>query len=260
MRRIRSSPPKASVRSPSQRMSRGLPSGLFASLMLLLVAALTPAVSAAAAQASASITDATTGLSDAATVAPVGACGAPSPFRATCLAQVLGVRGSARARPSEAPPAGLTVTGSSGRERGAATPPRRPSQPPVRPSPERRRTSRRPTTSPICRRPRGLARRRDRRCVRRSQCRVRPRNLPRRVRVVALHHRQWVLHQGRRERRDQLPVDGRLRLGARDLARSRRGVRALPELPHHPRGSQQRRTGRTWRRHRPRQPASPEST
>lgn len=76
-------------------MSRGLARGLCASLLLLLIAALTPAVSAASAQASASITDQTTGLSDAATVAPVDACSAPSPFRASCLAQVLGVRGSA---------------------------------------------------------------------------------------------------------------------------------------------------------------------
>src|ERR1700729_3170723 len=95
MRRIRSSPPKASVRSHSQRMSWRLAGGLCASLLLLLAAALTPAVSAASAQASASITDQTTGLSDAATVAPVDACAASSAFHATCLAQVLGVRGSA---------------------------------------------------------------------------------------------------------------------------------------------------------------------
>ena len=122
---------------------------------MLLAGALTPAVSAASAQAPASITDATTGLSDAATVAPVDACAPSSAFRATCLAQVLGVRGSARARPSEAAAAGVPATGSSGRERGAATPPRQPSQPPARPSPGPRRTSRRPTTSRTCRRPRG---------------------------------------------------------------------------------------------------------
>ena len=76
-------------------MSRGLAGGLCASLLLLLAALLTPVVSTASAQASASITDQTTGLSDAATVAPVDACPPPSPFRATCLAQVLRVRGTA---------------------------------------------------------------------------------------------------------------------------------------------------------------------
>ena len=76
-------------------MSRHVAGGLCASILLLLVAALTPAVGAASAQAPGSITDATTGLSDAATVTPIDACASPSPFRATCLAQVLGVRGSA---------------------------------------------------------------------------------------------------------------------------------------------------------------------
>ncbi len=75
-------------------MTRRLAGGLCASLLVLLAAALTPVVNAASAQAPASITDATTGLSDAATVAPVDACPAPSAFRATCLAQVLGVRGT----------------------------------------------------------------------------------------------------------------------------------------------------------------------
>ena len=60
----------------------------------MLVTALFGAVSVASAQAPASITDATTGLSDASTVAPVAACAPATSFRATCLAQILGVRGS----------------------------------------------------------------------------------------------------------------------------------------------------------------------
>jgi hypothetical protein len=76
-------------------MSRHLAGGLCASLLLVLAAALSPAVGAASAdQAPASITDATTGLSDAATIAPADACGAPSPYTATCLAQILQVRRS----------------------------------------------------------------------------------------------------------------------------------------------------------------------
>jgi len=51
-------------------------------------------VSAAAAQAPASITNATTGLSDAGSVAPVAACAPSTSVRATCLAQILGVRGT----------------------------------------------------------------------------------------------------------------------------------------------------------------------
>ncbi len=60
----------------------------------MLATALFGAVSVASAQAPASITDATTGLSDASTVAPVEACAPATSFRATCLAQILGVRGS----------------------------------------------------------------------------------------------------------------------------------------------------------------------
>ena len=76
-------------------MSRHLAGGVFASLLLVLAAAMSPAISAASAdQAPASITDATTGLSDAATVAPANACGAPSAYVATCLAQILQVRRS----------------------------------------------------------------------------------------------------------------------------------------------------------------------
>jgi hypothetical protein len=59
-----------------------------------LLATLFPAVSAASAQAPANITDATTGLSDASAVVPVQACAAATAFRATCLAQILGLRGT----------------------------------------------------------------------------------------------------------------------------------------------------------------------
>ena len=64
---------------------------------MALVAALFPAAAAAqasssGAQASPSITNATTGLSDAGSVAPVAACAPATPVRATCLAQVLSVR------------------------------------------------------------------------------------------------------------------------------------------------------------------------
>ena len=66
----------------------------YTAALLALVAALFPAVSAASAQAPASITDATTGLSDASAVAPVQACESATAFRATCLAQILGLRGT----------------------------------------------------------------------------------------------------------------------------------------------------------------------
>jgi hypothetical protein len=67
---------------------------LFTPVLLTLAGVLFPAVSAAAAQAPASITNATTGLSDATSVAPVAACEPSTTFRATCLAQILGVRGT----------------------------------------------------------------------------------------------------------------------------------------------------------------------
>ena len=67
---------------------------LCAAAFFVLATALFGAVSVASAQAPASITDATTGLSDASTVAPVEACAPATSFRATCLAQILGVRGS----------------------------------------------------------------------------------------------------------------------------------------------------------------------
>ena len=67
---------------------------LYAAAFFVLATALFGAVSVASAQAPASITNATTGLSDASTVAPVDACAPATSFRATCLAQILGVRGS----------------------------------------------------------------------------------------------------------------------------------------------------------------------
>jgi hypothetical protein len=94
MRRIPASFPEAPscLRSYGPRPSRG--ARLYAAAFLVLAASLFGAVSAASAQAPASITDATTGLSDASAVAPVEACAPATSFRATCLAQILGVRGS----------------------------------------------------------------------------------------------------------------------------------------------------------------------
>jgi len=62
--------------------------------VVAFLAVASPVVSIAGAQAPASIINATTGLSDAAGVAPVAACAPPSSERATCLAQILGVRGT----------------------------------------------------------------------------------------------------------------------------------------------------------------------
>jgi hypothetical protein len=69
-------------------------SGLLAPALLTLAALLFPAVSAASTPSTASITNATTGLSDAGSVAPVAACAPSTATRATCLAQILGVRGT----------------------------------------------------------------------------------------------------------------------------------------------------------------------
>jgi Fibronectin type III domain len=63
--------------------------------IVALLGVVLPAVSAAAAQAPASIINATTGLSDAGSVTPFAACEPSTPLRATCLAQILGVRGTA---------------------------------------------------------------------------------------------------------------------------------------------------------------------
>jgi hypothetical protein len=61
---------------------------------MTLAGLLFPAVGAASTPATASITNATTGLSNAASVAPVAACAPSTATRATCLAQILGVRGT----------------------------------------------------------------------------------------------------------------------------------------------------------------------
>jgi hypothetical protein len=94
MRRFPASFLRAPKDSPSRRGRRRAGRALRASALLAFVVALTPAVDAAAAQAPASITDATTGLSDAATVAPVPVCAPSPPGRATCLAQMLVTRGT----------------------------------------------------------------------------------------------------------------------------------------------------------------------
>ncbi len=67
---------------------------LFAGAFLTLAAVLFSTVGVAAAQAPASIINATTGLADAAGVAPVAACEPSTALRATCLAQFLAVRGT----------------------------------------------------------------------------------------------------------------------------------------------------------------------
>jgi len=94
MRRIPASFLRAPEPSRSQRAWRRPTWWLVASALVALLGAFSPAVSAASAQAPASITNATTGLSNAASVAPVAACDPSTSIRATCLAQVLGVRGS----------------------------------------------------------------------------------------------------------------------------------------------------------------------
>jgi hypothetical protein len=94
MRRIPASFPEAHSCSPSHGLRPRAGARLYAAAFVVLATALFGVVSVASAQAPASITDATTGLSDASTVAPVEACAPATSFRATCLAQVLGVRGS----------------------------------------------------------------------------------------------------------------------------------------------------------------------
>ena len=95
MRLIPASFFRAPFLSRSPRTHRRRPTAcLLGSTLLALAGGLSPAVSSASAHASASVTDATTGLSDAATVVPVAACAAASAPNATCLAQALGVRGT----------------------------------------------------------------------------------------------------------------------------------------------------------------------
>ena len=62
--------------------------------LLIVAGALSPAISAADADAPASIINATTGQSNAASVVPIAVCPPSTPVRATCAAQILGVRGS----------------------------------------------------------------------------------------------------------------------------------------------------------------------
>ena len=77
---------------PTRTRRRSPAAWLFGSALLALAGGLSPAVSSASAHASASITDATTGLSDAASVVPLAACAPAASDRATCLAQLLSVR------------------------------------------------------------------------------------------------------------------------------------------------------------------------
>ncbi|HUA05147.1 MAG TPA: hypothetical protein VMB27_14680 [Solirubrobacteraceae bacterium] len=80
-------------RTPRTRRGRAA-AWLYATALLAVAGGLSPAVSSASAQAPASITNATTGLSNAASVTPVAACAAANSSRATCLAQILGLRGT----------------------------------------------------------------------------------------------------------------------------------------------------------------------
>jgi hypothetical protein len=81
---------RAMAAPPTSRLHARLLLGAVA----VVIAALFPAVASATttSQARASITNATTGLSDASSIAPRGACGVPKPGHAACLAQFLAVR------------------------------------------------------------------------------------------------------------------------------------------------------------------------
>ncbi len=94
MTRTPPSPRRACLRSRSRRTLRRPAGWLFGWALLAFAGALSPAISTASAQAPASITNATTGLSNASSLAPVAACAPSTPVRATCLAQILGVRGT----------------------------------------------------------------------------------------------------------------------------------------------------------------------
>jgi len=83
--------PAGFLRAPSLSRRRSA-ACLFGSVVLALAGGLSPAVGSASAQAPPSITDATTGLSDAGSVVPVAACAPAGSDRATCLAQILSVR------------------------------------------------------------------------------------------------------------------------------------------------------------------------
>jgi hypothetical protein len=67
---------------------------LSALALLGVFGALAPVAGATSTGSVASVTDATTGLPDAASVVPLDACGSPTAVRAACLAKVLGVRGT----------------------------------------------------------------------------------------------------------------------------------------------------------------------
>ena len=104
MNRTPPSPRGARLRSRSRRTLRRPAGWLLGWVLLAFAGALSPAISAASAQAPAtqapathapaSITNATTGLSNASSLSPVAACAASTSVRATCLAQILGVRGT----------------------------------------------------------------------------------------------------------------------------------------------------------------------
>jgi Fibronectin type III domain len=68
--------------------------GMFVPVLATVAGLIFPAAGAASTPSTASITNATTGLSNATSVAPVAACEPSTADRATCLAQILGVRGT----------------------------------------------------------------------------------------------------------------------------------------------------------------------
>src|SRR5690242_8831712 len=81
---------RAMAASPTSRLHVRF---LVGAVALVIAALLAPTASATTtSQARASLTNATTGLANASSLAPRNACGVPKPGHAACLAQFLAVR------------------------------------------------------------------------------------------------------------------------------------------------------------------------
>ena len=216
---------------------------LSAVALLGVCGALAPTAGAASTTSTASVTDATTGLPDASSVVPLDACGSPTALRAACLAKVLGVRGTALVRAPAAAPSGLSL------------PARRPDDGRTcrRPPPPRTVaavTAPQPGTPAYLQQAYDLAYLSQTAGAGATIAIVDAFDDPNAEADLAAYRAEFSLPacttaNGCFSKVDQTggtdyPSTVNSGLGARDLARSRRRVRPVPELPHRARRGEQR--------------------
>ena len=205
--------PGASARAASLNLRQPLSAG---------VAHTRPGIPSAAAspQAVAGELAQVTGLTPS-QVAAANVCPTPSPGTAQCLAQAVVLRSThARVHPHVHARATFTQVfprhrsgqaGASGATTG--TPATGATAPPTASTPAYLQQAYDLTY--LSQTARRIGHRRDRRRLRRSERRVRPRALPQQLRAAGVHDRERVLQEGQRERAGDTAAVGRSRMGGR---------------------------------------------